>query len=163
MLAVAGLALPGGPRGASAGPLQVLSPEELAVVAAIAERLCPGGGGGAGGKGLPPASAIGVAEKVDAFLALADPWTQADLKKLLLIFESAWGGLLLEGRITAFTALSPAEQDATLESWRRSSLSLKRSGYAALRAIIVTRYWSDPAIYRFTGYPGAPSVWKGRP
>lgn len=155
LLAVAGLGLQSTPRRAHAGELRVLTEEELAIVAAICDRLCPGG------RGLPSAAEIGLAELVDSFLAVADPWTQADFKTLLRLFESAWGGLLLEGRVRTFTSLSVAEQDQTLESWRRSALTIKRTGFSALRAVIVTRYWGDPRIYGYAGYPGPPSFGRG--
>lgn len=139
-----------------ARPLRVLGESEYATVLAVADLMCPGGGG------LPPASAVGVAERVDDFLALADPWTQADLRRLLALFESAWGGLLLEGRPSLFSELSAERQVATLESWRHSPLRFKRLAYSALRGLIMTRYWSIPEVYRFAGYPGPPDFGGGR-
>lgn len=162
LLAVAGLAGQSTRGRGPAGPLQVFSDEEYRIVAAIAERLCPGGKG-PGGEALPSASQIGLTEKLDAFMARSDPWSQTDLKRLLVLFESAWGGLLLEGRVTPFTALSPEEQDETLESWRTSGLDIKRTGYSVIRALLVTRYWADPRVYPATGYRGAPAAWRGTP
>lgn len=155
-LAVAGWLAQSPPRAAAGGALEVLSPEEYAIVAAVAARLCPGG------PGLPSAAQIDVAAKVDRFLAGMDDWTIADFKSLLAVFDSTWGGLLLEGRISRFVELSPAEQDETLESWRRSSLDFKRGAYTALRGLIVTRYWGDPRVYGFAGYPGPPSFGRKR-
>lgn len=135
--------------------LRALSVSEYATILAIADCLCPGG------DGLPPASAVGVGERVDDFMALADPWSLSDVKRLLALFESAWGGLLLEGRPTLFSEQSAEARVATLESWRHSPLRFKRSAYVALRGLIMTRYWSIPAIYRATGYPGPPDFGRG--
>lgn len=157
LLALGGLALSPGQPTAASSTLKVLSARELAVLAAIAERLCPGG------DGLPAASEIGVAGKVDAFLDGMDPWTVADVRKLLGLFESRAGGLLLDGRWRPFTELSLAERDAALDGWRRSRLAFKRAAWLALRGLVVSQYWADPRVYVRLGYPGPPSFGRSLP
>lgn len=157
LLALGGLALtPGGPS-AAAPTLKVLSARELAVLAAIADRVCPGG------DGLPTATEIGVAEKLDAFLDGMDPWTVADVRKLLGLFESRTGGLVLDGRWRPFSELSPTQQDAVLDGWRRSRLAFKRAAFLALRALVVSQYWADPRVTIHLGYPGPPTFGRSLP
>ena len=57
-----------------------------------------------------------------------------------------------------FTRLSPAEQDARLEAWRRSRVALLRSGYQALKRLAHATYYSSPEVYAQVGYPGPPVV-----
>lgn len=128
----------------------VLGERELQALTAIAARLCPGG------PDLLGADAVGLAERTHLFLQTADPQIQQDLAGLLRIFASRWGGLLLDGRFSAFTSLSAEAQDRVLHGWRRSGLALKRGAFAAIRSLVVSRYWADSRVYRSTGYPGPP-------
>lgn len=138
-------------RRGAVGVGRVLGDREMEALTAIAARICPGG------PGLPGAAEVGLAEAVHAFLCTADPQVQSDLAGLLRIFGSPWGGLLLDGRFSAFTSLSAEAQDRALDDWRRSGLALKRGAFAALRGLIVSRYWADSRVYRASGYPGPPN------
>ncbi|MCB9664599.1 MAG: gluconate 2-dehydrogenase subunit 3 family protein [Alphaproteobacteria bacterium] len=146
-----GLALQPGVARAPATPLQALSPRAFSVLAAVADRVCPGG------EGAPGAAEVGVAEKVDALLATSPPTFRTDIEQALLLLENALPGLLLDGRARPFTACDAATQDATLEAWQTSSLGLRRQVYKGVRGLVVAAYFGSPETYRSaSGYPGPP-------
>jgi hypothetical protein len=136
-------------------PLALLTPEEHAVFSAVAARIVPGDGAG---KTWPSAQALDCAGKVDALLALCHPRVGAEFRQLLHLFENGLTGLVLQFQPTPFTACTPAQQDARLESWRHSRLALMRSGYQALKRLAQATYFSSPEVYALVGYPGPPVV-----
>lgn len=151
----AAVALPAG--------LQVLDAEEFAVVWALVQRFIPPR------EGFPAADGLNTAAAVDGILALLEEETQAELKKLLMLFENALPNFLFGLRTRPFTQLGPAEQDAVLAEWRDSRLTLRRTGYKALRGLALAAYYGNPAAWPAVGYPGPPAglydpaapVWKG--
>jgi hypothetical protein len=153
---VTGLALRSTRLGKPArAPLRLLSPAQHAVLAAIAARVVPGDGAPAT---WPSAEAVDCAGKIDGLLALAHPSVGDEFKLLLGLFENGLAGLFIHTSPTPFTRLSPAEQDARLEAWRRSRLVLLRSGYQALVRLVHATYFSSPEVYPLVGYPGPPGV-----
>lgn len=143
--------------------LLVLGAREYAVVDALARRfIVPA-------PGFPSVDDVRVAFTCDRILALADETAQVELRQLLNLFENALPGLLLDGRITPFTKLDGEAQDAVIKGWMTSRLELRRTGYQALRAMIVSAYFQSKAVWPAVGYPGPPSafhdpnapVWKG--
>ncbi|HEX7476183.1 MAG TPA: gluconate 2-dehydrogenase subunit 3 family protein [Polyangiales bacterium] len=94
--------------------LVLLSPEDYAVLCAVADRICP-----ALGNGAPGALALGVPERIDAILAEAPAHVRRDVKSLLFIVENALVGALFLERARPFTQLSAAEQDTALSAMRR--------------------------------------------
>jgi hypothetical protein len=145
-------------RRGPAHALRLLSVEEHAVFAAVAARLAPGDGAG---PAWPTAEALDCAGKVDALMATALPEVGAELRQLLRLFESALFGLAFTGTPTPFSRLPPAAQDARLEAWRHSRLSLLRSGYQALKRLAHATYYSSPEVYALVGYAGPPDVARG--
>lgn len=155
-------------------PLRFFTPEEYAVVAAVADRVLatalPEGADGGDAGGAPPdlgplklerppapaAAEVDVAGRVDAFLAPLDPHDAKDLKQLVALFENGLFGLLSGTGPTPFTAKSPGEQDAHLAAWAHSRLAVKRSGYQVLKRLCCALYFSAPATYASVGYPGPP-------
>lgn len=146
----AGLALQPGRLREPSKPLRALDARTFSVLAAVADRVCPGG------RGLPSASELGVPERVDALLDALDPGNAADLSQALRLIENGLPGLLLDGRPRAFTACDPATQDRVLERWRTSRLTVRRTAWKALVALISSAYWSDARTFGFVGYPGPP-------
>ena len=137
------------------GPLRLLSVDEYAVLAAVAARIVPGDG--ADGR-WPRAEALDCAGKVDALMATVHPDVGNDFRRLLRLFESGFVGTFTAGSPRPFTRASVSEQDARLEAWRRSRLTILRSGYQALKRLADAVYYSSPEIYPLIGYPGPPSV-----
>jgi len=143
-------------RGAAPrGPLRLLSSDEHAVLAAVAARIVPGDGADAR---WPSAEALDCAGRVDALMANVHPEVGHDFRRLLRLCESSLVGTLTAGSSRPFTRAPAAEQDARLESWRRSRLDILRSGYQALKRLCDAVYYSSPEIYPLIGYPGPPSV-----
>lgn len=129
-------------------PLRALDPRQFAVLAAIAARTVQ----------APTADPVEIAHRVDVQMSLACPEVRADFGKLLLLFDNALAGLLLDGRARPFTHLPPAAQDDALARWRDSHLVVRRSGYAILRKLTQGAHYAAPAAWPDTGYPGPPQL-----
>ena len=145
-----GLGLRKGVLRAPAAPLQVLGPMEYSVLAAVADRMLPAG------DGFPSAANLQVAEAVDTLLARSEPQVGVELQQLLGLLENALVGLLFAGPATPFTALSTTQQDAVLQAWKDSRLTVRRMGFRVLRSLCLSTYFSNPATYALVGYPGPP-------
>jgi hypothetical protein len=128
--------------------LRVLDERAFQVMVAIAARIVP----------YPGADAVVIAHAVDTALSYTAPESQADLVKLLGLFENALPGLLLDGRAAPFTRLDPDAQDRALEHWRDSRLVLRRSGYHALRRLCLGAYYADPIAWPTLHYRGPPDL-----
>jgi hypothetical protein len=135
------------------GALRVLSAEQYAVLSAVAERICPPPAPGA-----PGAAALGVAQSIDAMLAEKSALFQRDVKSVLWMVENALVSALFLERVRPFTQLSAAEQDATLDAMRRSSVPLRRTMFAALRGLCAATYFGDQRTWTRMGYEGPPDV-----
>jgi DNA-binding transcriptional ArsR family regulator len=106
--------------------------------------------------GFPRPADLRLPEKIDAIAAMADPATQADLRRLVRLFESALAGFVLEAQPRLFTTSSPAAQDRRLAAWARSRFALRRTGYRALKRLVYAAYYSSPETWPAVGYPGPP-------
>jgi hypothetical protein len=135
---------------AGLGPLQVLTPEEATVVLAVANRLVPER------VGFPRPLEVGVPRKVDAVVAGLHPGTQKEIRRLLNLFEGAVAGFLFEGQLRTFTSCSPWEQDDRLRGWAHSRVTLRRSGFRALKKLVTAAYYASPETWPAIGYPGPP-------
>lgn len=145
-----GVALQPGQLRAARGTLQVLDARSFSVLAAVADRVCPGGGG------LPSAWDLEVPEKVDTVLDRLDPASAAELRQVLLLLESGLAGLVLDGRIRPFTQCGAEAQDQVLEAWRTSRWMIRRSAYKALVSAVSAAYWADRRTWAHLGYAGPP-------
>jgi Gluconate 2-dehydrogenase subunit 3 len=135
---------------AGLGQLQVLSPEEATVVLAVANRLVPER------VGFPRPLEVGLPRKVDAVVAGLHPGAQKEMRRLLNLFEGALAGFVFEGQLRPFTACSPWEQDDRLRGWAQSRVTLRRSGFRALKKLIYAAYYASPETWPAIGYPGPP-------
>jgi len=134
------------------GPFQVLSPEEATVMLAVANRLVPER------VGFPRPLDVGVPRKVDAILAMAHPATQKEARQLVRLFENALTGLAFEGQLRTFTSSSPEEQDERLRGWAMSRITLRRTGYRALKRLVYAAYYASPETWPVIGYAGPPQL-----
>jgi hypothetical protein len=132
--------------------LKVLSPEEYATMAAIAERTCP-----RNDPRFPSASEMGVAEIADAMFENAEHDVREGLKTGLRIVESGLAGAVFLERVRPFTQLSGEDQDRTLLAMRESRVGIRRTLYAALTSLTSSIYYGDPRSWPIIGYPGPPS------
>lgn len=133
--------------------LQVLSAKEYAVLAAIAERICP-----ASGDGAPGATQLDVARLVDRRLATLERDAQDGVKVVLMIFENALTGALFGERLAPFTQLDPDAQDRILLQWRASTVAFRRTAFGAFNALVGSTYYGEAATWARIGYGGPPSV-----
>jgi hypothetical protein len=159
LLALAGT-LPFAFRTTAPGPrprreLRLLTLDEYTVLAAVAARMAPGTGAA---PAWPSAQAVDCAGKIDALLATVHPDVGSDFRRLLRLFESSFLGTFVAASPRPFTRATPAEQDARIEAWRRSRLTVLRSGYQALKRLTHAAYYSSPEVYARIGYPGPPVV-----
>ncbi len=159
LLALAGT-LPFAFRTTAPGPqprraLRLLTQKEYSVLAAVAARLVPGGGAA---PSWPSAEAVDCAGKIDALLATVHPDVGGDFRRLLRLFESGFLGTFVAASPRPFTRAAPADQDARIEAWRRSRLTVLRGGYQALKRLTHAAYYSSPEVYARIGYPGPPVV-----
>lgn len=132
---------------ATARRLRVLSPKEYLVLQAVARRVLAPDRDDA-----PSADTVEVALGVDAYLAKLPPYVQRDVGALLQLVEH--GSALFRLRATRFTRMGAAEQDATLADWERSSLTVRRQGFQALRTLSFLGYWRDDRTWPLIGYSG---------
>lgn len=133
------------------GPLTVLSPEEATVFAALAERILPPR------PGFPSPQEVGLVPRIDALVALMPPEGRKEVRQLVGLFENALAGLLLDGQWRTFTGSPPEQQEARIRAWMRSRYTVRRTGYRALKKIVVSSYFGSPATWKAIGYPGPPT------
>ena len=128
--------------GAPTEPLLALDAKAFNVLVAVAARIVTA-------KGSDP---IAIAQGVDKVLSSAVLETRADINKLLGLFENALPGFLLDARLTPFTRLDPDGQDRVLEAWRNSRLTVRRTGYQALRKLCLATWYANEASWGPIGY-----------
>jgi gluconate 2-dehydrogenase subunit 3-like protein len=132
---------------ATARRLRALSPKEYLVMQAVARRVLA-----ADAPDAPSPDSVDVAGAVDVYVAKLPAAMQREVRALLQLVEH--GSSLFRGGATRFTHLSPAEQDATLVDWQRSSLTVRRRGFQALRTLAFLGYWRDDRTWPLIGYSG---------
>ena len=128
--------------------LRVFSPREYAVLDAVARRLVRPRAG------WPTVEEIGVALAADRIAERTEGSAQKELKQLLGLFENGLAGFVFGGWTRPFTALNGDEQDRVLAEWRDSSLAIRRTGFSALRTLVLAGYYKSPRIWPAVGYPG---------
>ena len=124
--------------------LRVLSPKEYLVLQAVARRVLAPDAADA-----PSADQVEVALAVDEYLSKLPRAVVSDVRALLQLVEH---GAIFGG--ARFTRMSSAQQDATLAGWQRSSLTVRRRGFQALRTLSFLGYWRDDRTWPLIGYSG---------
>ena len=132
-------------RRAPRRPLAFFSPAEFAVMTAIAETLLPGAGGR-----HAAFDEMETVERIDAKLAGLPAHETKDVKSLLWVLEHL--PPLLGPRLGFFTGLTDAGRAAYLGGWERSRFAFKRTGYAALKYLVMLHYWGDRRSWPAIGY-----------
>ena len=149
-----GLGLQPGVVGPAPASLQVLDATGWSVIAAVARCMCPSDG--------PSPDTLDVASRVDAQLAVMHPGDAAEVVQGLMLLENGLAGLLLGGGSRPFTSSSAQAQTERLRAWQNSTLAVLRKAYKAIRGLVVTAYFSHPATFTFTGYPGPPDYGQSK-
>lgn len=104
--------------------LKSLTDKEYATARAAAEALLVG----------VPVTASSVAQAMDRELHAVGEPVRGDMKTVLNLIQHA---TLLGGHGRRFTALSPAERLAYLQTWAHSRFDLRRAAYQALKGFVV--------------------------
>jgi hypothetical protein len=141
--------------------LKVLDGREYALVESLVHCFVPTRAG------FP--STEGTARAVDGIISQLDDSAKMETRQLFVLFENALPNFLFGGRTRPFTQLAEDEQMAVLKEWRSSAITVRRSGYLALRALVMAAYYGNPAVWPATKYPGPPKgihdptaiAWKG--
>jgi len=129
--------------------LEVFDAAQLTVLLAVADRLIPDH------PGFPRPLEVGLPARMDAIAAMAHPASQKELRQLVDLFESGFGGLLdLSPRL--FTECDGAAQDRRLRGWMTSRVAVRRTGYKALRRLVGAAYYAAEETWAAVGYPGPP-------
>ncbi len=123
---------------------EVLSEKELAVLAAVLERLFPAEAGWLSARDAK------LAERIDKELSFHTPKLQSDFKAALLLVEH---GGLLHLAVTRFTRLSAADQDAHLERMAEGT-ELERQAVGALRVMGNFFFYCDERTWGSIHYEG---------
>ncbi len=89
---------------------------------------------------------------IDALCGSLDPAITQPLPTLLHVVDYA--PFIFDLCFKRFTRLTPAEQDASLESWMRSRLALRRQAFMALRNLSFLGYYSQEQTWPLVGYAG---------
>ena len=133
----------------SAEGLEVLDQVEYSVVAALARRIVVPAKG-------PSVDEVRVAFNFDRVLGRASGDARKEVKQLLRLFENALAGFLFGARTAPFTAMSSEAQDEVLREWRDSRLEVRRTGFTALRTIVMASYYGAEQAWPAASYPGPP-------
>jgi len=144
MLGAGGLlAFPSGDLARPMRALSVLTPRTFGVLVCVARRIVT----------IDGADHVAIAHRIDDGLRWISRESQDDVRGVLMLLENALPGLLFDGRIQPFSRLSAPAQDAVLARWRTSALTLRRSGYMALRQLCVAAFYIEQDSWDVLGYP----------
>ena len=102
---------------------------------------------------------------VDSLLAEAaetsmQPGNARDFRRVLTVVESPLYNLLLGGRPSRFSSLSPEGRESYLRSWRDSALPLKRTAFQAIKRLTLFLAYASAGPdgpnpnWEAIGYPG---------
>jgi choline dehydrogenase-like flavoprotein len=138
---------------------------QRAALAAICDTFNPGDGAD-----LPSASALGAVAIAEA-VAGSQPRVRdrKQLARLLSLWDSRLGGLLLGTGGRRFSRLSPAERERALLKLGESSSERKRVLFQALRGLATSSYLLAPGpdgtspVWEAIGYPGPLGRLPGAP
>jgi len=132
--------------------LRALAPWQLAVIDAIAARMCAADVA-YDSPGAPPTPLeVGVGEFFDAFVAGSSRAMARDCLAVLGFAEHAWP--LACGELHRFTALDANRQDALLAKMEASSNDLVSGAFHSLKSLTMMGYWRDPRTWGVIGYDG---------
>jgi len=136
-----------------------LSSAQLATLETLCRRMVPLADGD------PRAAAL--ARATEARLATMDPEQATQVARLLTVLDHPATAALTTARPVRFRKMPPARQDAWLRGWETSRIPVRRTIFQALRRLILSTFYADPATYVGIGYRGplhdrAPEVpWEG--
>lgn len=131
---------------APAADYQVLSREEAAITASIADALFPGD---AGSPPMPNGVDAGVVEGFDRYLAGIDQTSSDGLRLIVHAIDDM--AIPVGLGMTRFHKRPRDERIEILHAWDTSGLLLRRSGFRALKFTLSSRYCSQPQVLAAAG------------
>jgi hypothetical protein len=137
---------------AERGAPAVLDEDLSDVLLAVVERMVD-----TGVPEAPKPREIGTLAAIEGVLAQLEGDAVDALRLALRAVD--WWPAIFEGQFRRFRSLTAEEQDASLEGWRQSSISARRSVFYALRNLAMLGYWSQDATWGLIGYGGP---WIGK-
>jgi hypothetical protein len=135
------------PSGAAPDEAPFFDARATGILTAIVERMVD-----TGEPGAPPVRSTRTIETIDRLCGGLDPALTDPLPLALQLVE--WGPYVFDWKLARFTALAPADQDASLEGWRTSRFATRRLAFYALRNLALFGYWSQDATWPLIGYGG---------
>jgi hypothetical protein len=131
--------------------LRVFTAGEFEVLSAVADTLVPRGGAFPVG-----ATDVGLAARIDRFLAAQDPAVVKGLRGALTILE--YGGGLLAGRVGRFSRMDAGARTAVLRALPHR-FETARQIYAGLKQLCLFLFYCTDESWPAIGYDGP---WVGR-
>jgi choline dehydrogenase-like flavoprotein len=125
----------------------MLSPRQQATLIALCRRMVPL-------PDEPDPAAARLARSVEVRLGTLEREQGRRVAGLLSMMDSPAAGVLNALRPRGFADLQPARQDAWLRGWEISRIPLLRTAFQALRRLILSTHYTDPATYAAIGYHG---------
>jgi len=113
---------------------RVLSPREIATLAALIKVALPGG------DDMPPGDVEFITHYVDDYLAGSDPDVRLLFKATIQVVEEA----PLLTRFSRFTSLPPDLQLAEVKVWEHTPTYLKRTAFQSVKMMIGMAYFEQP-------------------
>lgn len=109
------------------------SAAEIRTLASLAETFVPGVDGARIGE-----------LAAQALVRAADPAQVAQLRLVLRLLEQPLANLAMAGRLAGLTAMTIPDRERLMLRWAHSPLALKRSGFQALRKLLLFLAYSAP-------------------
>lgn len=134
---------------AALGHCRPLSKRERRVLAAILDRVCPGG------HGLPTAAETGALETINTLVTGLTPDGRFFFRFLLWAFE--WFSWLLAGVWGRYSSMSLVKRDRVLESLAESRWFVLRTFLKVIAVFCQMGYYADPKVHAALRYDG-PSI-----
>lgn len=132
--------------------MRALAPWEIAVVDAVADRMCladvPYDAPGA----PPTPRECEVVEFVDDFVASSEPAIQRELHAAIGSVEHIFPFII--GSPRRFTSLSAEDRDRVLSAMDNASIDLVRGCFSGLKSLVMMGYYRDPRTWGVLGYDG---------
>lgn len=132
-----------------------LTERQSATLRLICDTFAPGD------EQVPAASALGVPEAVAGLVAgNPRPAEREQFTRLLDLWDTRLGGLVLTGSPRRFSARDVADREAALVAMSQSRVGLRRSAFAALKGAATLAYYLVPGptghspVWETIGYPG---------
>lgn len=94
----------------------------------------------------------------DAAISGLPPAVRAEVRQLLNLLQAPIVRPALTGIWGDWQNASPQSVTSFLARWRASNMTLLRSGYAALHALVSGGWYGQPQSWSATGYPGPPPI-----